>query len=324
MHRFLSSLALIVFASSLFAEEITPPVHPDEAKILKDIIAVEGHSVEVAEVPGWAKGSVVNRLKEYGIEITGLKSWGVQGKGKENKGLFLSCVHDANGRVLALSGNGPWLRNDSLRALKGMPELRIIRVDHNGFLRNHPMASLYSGTGFDALKDSKLTEIKLTLGINDEGLEQAAKIKGLKSFTAVHSQVSDAGLKFFEGHPSLESFTVAEMGKVSQTALASIAKMPKVTHVGFQEAFITYEGGFKHLLAMKGRIKEINLTMSVINEADLKRVQADHPDAKILTIPPSEIVKRHIGVAQSLARIATGEAGEELKKSIAENKASKK
>jgi hypothetical protein len=64
--------------------------------------------------------------------------------------------------------------------------------------------------------------------------------------------------------------------------------------------------------------------MSVVNEDDLKRVQADHPDTKITMIPPTEIVKRHSGVAYNLARIATGEAAEKLKKAIAEHKADKK
>jgi hypothetical protein len=75
---------------------------------------------------------------------------------------------------------------------------------------------------------------------------------------------------------------------------------------------------------MKGRLKTLDLSMSVVNDADLKRVKADHPDAKIITIPPAEIVKRHSGVANSLARIATGEAAEELKKAIAEHKPEKK
>jgi hypothetical protein len=320
--RQLLSLTALIFSTVIgAAAEIMPPIHPDEAKILKAIFAIEGHAVEVAEVPAWAKGSVINRLKELGHDAKDLKSWGV--RGAESKNLFFSCIYDSNGRVLALTGNGPWLQNDSLRALKGMPELRIIRFDHNGYLRNHPMAALYSGTGFDALTDSKLMEIKLTLGINDAGMEQAAKIKGLKSVAVVHSQVTEAGLKFFEGHPSLESFTVAEMGNVTQSALASIAKMPKVTHVGFQEAFVTYEGGFKHLLPMKGQLKTLDLTMSVVNDADLKQVQADHPNAKITIIPPEEIVKRHSGVAKSLAKISTGEAAEKLKKAIAEHKPAK-
>jgi hypothetical protein len=307
-------LACVVHPAT--AAEIQPPIHPDEAKIIEMIIALEGHSVEVAEVPGWARDGIVNRLKEHGIETTGLKSWGV--RGKENQGLFLSCLYESNGRVLALTGNGPWLRDESLRALDGMPELKIIRFDHNGFLRNHPMSPLYSGVGFDALSDSNLIEIKLTLGINDAGMEQAARIKGLKSFGALHSQVTDAGVKFFEGHPTLESFAVAEMGNVSQAALESIAKMPKVEHVGFHEAFVTYEGGLEHLLAIKGRLKTLDLSMSLVNTADLELVRADHPDAKITTISPAEIVKRHSFVASRIARTATGQAAEELKQALAE------
>jgi len=318
MSRQLWFALIAVLATQRWAEAIEMPLHPSEAKIVEQIIAVEGHAVEVAEVPGWAKAGVISRLKILGVETASLNSWGV--RGTKNKGLSFDCIYDSNGRVLALSGNGPWLRDESLRALKGMPELRIIRFDHNGFLRNHPMSPLYSGAGFDALLDSKLVEIKLTLGINDAGMEQAAKIKGLKSFTVVHSQVSEAAVKLFEGHPNLESFTVAEFGNVSQAALASIAKMPKVTHVGFQEAFVTYEGGFQHLLPMKGRLKTLDLSMSVVNVDDLKRVQSDHPDAKIITIPPAEIVKRHSGVANRLARIATGEAAEELKKAIEASK----
>ena len=205
-----------------------------------------------------------------------------------------------------------------------MPELSFISFDHNGFLRNHPKSRLYSGVGFDAMSDSKLLEIKLTLGINDAGVEQAARIKGLKSFTVVHSHVSEAAVKFFEGHPNLESFTVAEFGSVSQAALASIAKMPKVTHVGIQEAFVTYEGGFEHLLAMKGRLKTLDLSMSLINAADLELVKADHPGAKVTTISPAEIVKRHSYVAARIASVATSEAADELKKAIAEFEASKK
>lgn len=322
MRRLLSLAALIGYTAIGATAEITPPIHAEEAKIIKAIMTLEGHPVEVAEVPAWAKGSVVKRLKELGIDSVNLKSWGV--RGTESKGLSFSCVYNSNGRVLALAGNGPWLQNDSLRALKEMPELRIIRFDHNGFLSNHPKAALYSGTGFDALTDSNLLDIRLTLGINNSGMEQAATIKGLKSFGVLHSQVTDAGLKFFEGHPSLESFSVAEMGNVSQGALASIAKLPKVTHVGFHEAFITYEDGFKHLLPMKGRLKTLDLSMSVVNEADLKRVQADHPDANIIIISHDEIVKRHRYIANRLAKIATGEAAEKLKKAIAEHQPTQK
>jgi len=313
---------LAMLAAHQTARALETPLHPDEAKIVEQIIAIEGHMVEVAEVPGWAKASALHRLKELGVDTGNLKAWGVR-DAKRNAVSF-ACIYDSNGRVLALSGNGPWLRNESLRQLKGMPELRVIRFDHNGFLKNHPQSAHYSGVGFDVLADSKLQDIRLTLGINDAGLEQAAKSKGLKSFGALHSQVTDAGVKFFEGHPTLESFTVAEMGIVSETALASIAKMPQVKHVGFHESFITYDGGFKHLLAMKGRLKTLDLSMSLVNAADLERLRAEHPDVKITTITPTEIVKRHSFVAARIARNAKGEAAEQLKKAIAEFEASKK
>lgn len=318
-HLWIALTVLLGMTKVAWAFEI--PVHPDEAKIVEKIITVEGHAVEVAEVPSWAKKGVVSRLKELGVETASLKTWGVRDKNRN--AVSFNCVYDGSGRVLALFGNGPWLRDESLRALRGMPELRSIRFDHNGYV-NHPLSPLYSGAGFDAMADSKLVEVRLTLGINDAGMEQAAKIKGLKSFGALHSQVRDTGVKFFEGHPALESFTVSEMGNVSQTALASIAKMPKVEHIGFHEAFVTYDGGFKHLLPLKGRLKTLDLSMSLINAADLELVKADHPDAKIITISPAEIVKRHSYVASRIARIATGEAAEQLKKAIAEFEANKK
>lgn len=318
-HLWIAFTVMLSVQQSARALEI--PLHPDEAKVVERIIAVEGHAVEVADVPGWAKAGVISRLKDVGVEVGGLKSWGV--RDTKRNAVSFNCLCDSNGRVLALFGNGPWLRDESLRTLKEMPELRIIRFDHNGYV-NHPLSPLYSGSGFDALADSKLVDIRIGLSFSDRGMEQCAKIKSLKSFSVGHSQAREAGIKFFEGHPTLESFTVSEMGNVSEAALASIAKMPKVEHVGFHEAFVTYEGGFKHLRAMRGRLKTLDLSMSLVNAADLELLRVDHPGAKITTIPPAEIVKRHSFVAGRIARIATGEAAEELKKAIAEYEAGRK
>jgi len=90
MTRLLGLLFLFACAvHPVTAADIQPPVHPDEAKIIKTIIALEGHSVEVAEIPGWAKGGLVNRLKELGIETTSLKSWGA--RGTENRFFVEFC-----------------------------------------------------------------------------------------------------------------------------------------------------------------------------------------------------------------------------------------
>jgi hypothetical protein len=59
MERLMSKYLWIAFLGSLGMQSVPRaleiPLHPDEAKIVKQIITVEGHSVEVAEVPGWAK-----------------------------------------------------------------------------------------------------------------------------------------------------------------------------------------------------------------------------------------------------------------------------
>jgi len=323
---FVFMLVFAGVAQPVTAAEIVPPVHPGEAKVIQQIIALEKYQPEVSPTHGYVLGGMKRTLTDLGIDTKAVKSWQIEVKNdpRPSRGGFFACIYDENGRILALSGNGPWLRNETLRELKALPELRSIRWDHNGFVGRHPEVDLYDGTGFDALADSKVQDIKIGLGFNDKGMEQVARIKGLKQFSVAHSRTTAAGIKFFEGHPNLESFSVGEMGTLNEAALASVAKMPKVTQVGFHEAFITYDGGFKHLLAMKDRLKELNLSMSVVNDADLKRVQADHPGAKITTIPPAEIVKRHSGVANRLAGIATGEAAEALKKAIAEYQANKK
>ena len=91
-----------------------------------------------------------------------------------------------------------------------------------------------------------------------------------------------------------------------------------------RQSFVTYETGFKHPVPLKGRLKTLDLSMSLVNAADLELVRADHPDAKITTTPPAEIVKRHSFVASRIARTATGQAAEELKKALAEFETNKK
>jgi len=76
-HLWIAFTVMLSVQQSAWALEI--PLHYDEAKIVEQIISVEGHAVEVAEVPGWAKGGVVNRLKEVSVETMGLKTWGVRG-----------------------------------------------------------------------------------------------------------------------------------------------------------------------------------------------------------------------------------------------------
>jgi hypothetical protein len=298
------------------AVELTLPIQPNEAKIIQAIAVTEGVEVEPADLPAYAKKGLFETLTAFGLDAAKLKTAGMGVKGKS--GTQLSFVYDAAGHVVALHGNGPWLRNSTLRSFKGLPELRSIRIDHNGFVGKDPRAVEYDGSGFDALADSKIADIKIGLGFSDKGMGQCAKIKALRSFTVAHSQTTEAGIAFFAGHPGLTSFSIGEMAssRVTEKALAAIAKIPNLTQVGFKECYVTYDGGFTHLAPLKGKLTAIDLTMSVASQADLAKLQADHPGAKILTIPPEEIVKRHSFIAANLAKQAPPELAAPLKAAL--------
>lgn len=293
------------------------PMHPSEAEVIQTIITTEQLDVQAVEMPAWAKNGVIKSLAEYGVETKSLQAGAIALK--ERTTVVLGFVYDANGRVLALSGNGPWLRNNSLRSLTKLPELRIIRIDHNGFVGRDPRIAEFDGSGFDALADSKLVEIKIGLSFSDRGMEQCAKIKSLRSFSVAHSQATEAGIKFFAGHPTLTQFSIAEMAsyRVTGAAFGEMAKIPHLTHVGLGECYVTYDGGFALLAPLKGELVQINLSMSVASQADLDKLQADHPQAKIITIPPAEIVKRHKFIAANLAKQAPPELAAPLKEALA-------
>jgi len=183
MSRHLLIAFIVMLGVRQAARAIEIPLHPSEAKMVEQIIAVEGHAAEVAEVPGWAKASVISRLKELGVETAGLRFWGV--RDTKRNAVSFGCTCDSNGRALALSGNGPWSHDESLQALKRMPELRIIRRSQRlsaepAEVRDLRRCRIRCLGGFEAHENA------VDPGINDAGMEQAARINGLKSFEAQH------------------------------------------------------------------------------------------------------------------------------------------
>lgn len=309
-------ILIVLLAIQSAAQAFELPLHPADAEVIRSIVATEQVDVEPVEMPNWAKSSAMKSLADFGLETKTAKASAIAVK--EKSGTSLGFVYDADGHVLALSGNGPWLRNSSLRSLKRLPELRMIRIDHNGFVGRDPRVSEFDGSGFDALTDSKLIEIKIGLSFSDRGMEQCAKIKSLRSFSVAHSQATEAGIVFFASHPNLTEFSIAEMAsnRVTGKALGSIANIPHLKRVGFKECYVTYDSGFALLAPLKGQLLEIDLSMSVASKADLDRLQSDHPGAKVITITPAEIVKRHKFIAANLAKQAPPELAAPLKQAL--------
>ncbi len=298
------------------AAELNLPLLPAEAKIIQGMAATEGVEVVLASKAGWSARGAAETLVSLGVAKDDIASVTVQSKVREP--VAFTVTHDKAGHVLAITGNGPWLRNSTLRSFKALPELRIIRMDHNGFVGKDPRIPEFDGAGFDALTDSKLADIKLGLSFSDKGMEQCAKIKALRSFGVAHSQATEAGIAFFAGHSGLTSFSISEMAKpaVTEKALGAMTKIPNLTKVGLGECYVTYAGGFALLAPFKGKLTEINLGMCLATQADFDKLRADHPQAKIITTPVSEIPKRHIFVAMNLAKQAPPELAAPLNAAI--------
>jgi hypothetical protein len=322
MNRTLTVLmrALLAIATIARVHAVEFPLNPAEAKVIQAIAVTEGVEVVLASKPGFSARGAADTLVSLGVAKNDIASVTVQSKQRD--AVAFTVTHDKVGHVLAITGNGPWLRNSTLRSFKALPELRIIRMDHNGFVGKDPRIVEFDGSGFDALTDSKLADIKIGLSFSDKGMEQCAKIKSLRSFGVAHSQATEAGIAFFAGHPGLTSFSISEMAKpsVTEKALGAIAKIPNLTRVGFKECYVTYAGGLALLAPLKGKLTEIDLSMSLASADDLAKLQVDHPQAKVITLPPAEIVKRHKFIAANLAKQAPPELAAPLKAALESTK----
>jgi hypothetical protein len=195
-HRLFLLLATLL-AAPLHALDL--PLSPAEKAVIEQIASLEAIELVLAATPGWSAKGAEETLVGLGLPKDEVASVTVHAQGEERRAVTLT--HDKAGHVLAITGNGPRLRNDGLRLLTGLPELRMIRIDHNGHAGSDPRSALYDGSGFAALADSKLAVIKIGLSFTDKGMEQCAKIKTLKTFFVSHSQVTEAGIAFFAGHP---------------------------------------------------------------------------------------------------------------------------
>lgn len=319
MRSFAITLLLLFPIVLLGAELESLPLASDEAKVIQRLIEREGEEVKLT--PMRSPGNVTKMLEwlsDPEIKIGGLQA--VQLTHPTKKGLVLQVTFDDQGRVVALTGNGPWIHNESLREFTGLPELRIIRVDHNSRHHQDPeRGSNYTAEGFDALSDSKIAIVGLTSGTDDAGFAQILKLKNLRWMEIFHARVSEEALRGLAKHPTIQHLRIGKMGTVPASILEVVGSMPELRELRFNEAWVTYAGGLDYLKPLAGRLRLIDLTGSLITEADLAMAKADHPQVEIRTSTPEQVGKGHAGVAARLAKEdLPPELGEPLRKTISE------
>jgi hypothetical protein len=226
----------------------------------------------------------------------------------------LTVVLDAKGRVVKYLGNGPILSNESLADVAQLPELRVIRIDHNvpgpGSSTPH---DLYDGSSFAVLADSKLEELKIGHAFSDKGMAAVAKIRGLKSLTVSHSRATDQGVKALANHPNLEVFHISSQARperVTDKCLPVFATLPKLRELGLHETFLTYDNGLKHLKDHE-QLTTLSLKGSLVLPADVEKLKKDCPKLVVETSTPAEILESPN--SRGVARWASPEAKEYLK-----------
>lgn len=211
----------------------------------------------------------------------------------DNPKHVLTVVTDHQKRVIKYLDNGPLLSNESLADVAKLPELRVIRIDHNTPGPNDPRSKDdYDGSAFHLLANSRLEELKIGHAFNDQGLSAVAKIRGLKNLNLVHSGVTDQGIKALEKHPNLEVFHIASQARperITDKSLPILATLPKLRELGLHETFLTYEDGLKHLSKAKA-LERLSVKLSLVLPADLDKLKRDLPKLTIECSTPAEIL----------------------------------
>lgn len=276
--RFSSFLLLGLASITLQAEDIE--VLPGELAVLQQIADAEGlDGPVIAQGGGWPAGGDV---------------WNARFRHPDSeRRQFIGVIE--NGHIVAIRGNGPTLSNEVLPLLVGLPELREIRIDHNTPVpKSDVPKENYDGSGFVALKDGKLEEVKIGHAFDDNGMAALAQIPSLKSIDIGHSQVTDAGVAHFANHPTLESASFSPMGspKITDKTLEILATIPNIKRIGMVECYVTYDGGFIHLKPLSGQLEAMDLKLSLVLEADVEKLKADHPGIEVTTSSIDEVAKK--------------------------------
>lgn len=303
----ISPLALLFVAvcsfSTLRADEQKLPIDSADLKVINNVINTIGLDAPAKALIG--RGYPAPRGAKY-VHFTGSKQ----------TRHFMAVIHDKNGRVTEIRGNGPLLPNKVFKHLSKLSELRVIRVDHNMPPKDSKIPRQeYNGAGIVALKNSKLQEIRIGHAFDDEGMAALSKIQTLKKMDICHSKATDKGVSFFAGHPNLQEVIISSQARperITNACLQSLATIPNLKRFSLQETFLTYDKGLAYLLPLRGKIVAASFKNTLVLPVDLAKFRLDHPDAAITVSTPSEILASPN--SRGLLRWASPEGVDYLKK----------
>jgi hypothetical protein len=184
--------------------------------------------------------------------------------------------------------NGAKLSDDGFKALAGWKSLKEIGFDHwFRAVKDKPI-----GAGLAHLAAlPKLEAIRLGgCQVGPEAMEALAKIRTLKKIDVFHAAfVTDAALEPLKALPDLRVFIAGPQftPRLTDATPRLLSEIRTLEEIRLTETWLTYEGGFKHLKALKN-LKKLSFPLVLASEEDVRRLRADLPGVEIEWTLPAE------------------------------------
>lgn len=255
-------LGVSVFSSA--AAEDLQSLKPEEKKAWEEIAARFSSEQRVK----------TNNAKVLELAVSGLKT---AKKGGET-GTASVTVSKSSGHVVTVTSNVAAFTDEEFGIFVAFAELKALTLWHNS-------GPEFTGAGLAKLKGLEhLQSVTLAGGsFSDAGMIEAAKLPKLKELRAWHAKFSDEGVAAFRNHPTLESIDVGASWEnlLTDKTLEALSTCPALKKFGIAETWLTWEGGLKHLVKLKGQLTEIDFGNSIIEPAEVDRLREAMPGTKI-------------------------------------------
>ncbi len=155
------------------------------------------------------------------------------------KGLLVT-LGDDNQIGTVTAGDG--LTDELLAQLKTLPKLRELNIGGTTKITAAGLAHLAELTGLEKLTLSSVNESGEPLG--DVALRHVAGLKSLRELGVNECGTTDAGIKSLEGMSQLRHLDIYQEGRLTDGAIASIAKLTGLKHLSLTSYVGTERWGF--------------------------------------------------------------------------------
>jgi hypothetical protein len=244
----------------------------DEIPALKD----------AAEQKAWegiaARFSSEPKVKTDNAKTLELAVSGLKGKAKGEDGTASVTMEKASGKVTMITSNVAAFTDEEVAGFTVFKNLKSLTLWHNS-------GEKFTGVGLAKLAGlENLTTVTLAGGsFSDAGMAEAAKLPKLRELRVWHSKFSDAGVAAFRNHPTLESINMGAMWEnlLTDKSLESLSTCPKLKELVIAESWLTWEGWLRHLVKLKGQLRELDFRNCIIEPAEVEKLRAEMPGTKI-------------------------------------------